>query len=355
MIGKTEREKLLKEYLEKMSILSCRFIVRERYEFKDTTEVSKDDFEYRYSRNPIYTETQVMRYLSYLSYADKGMLEKAALIYKSKKKIPHVVTNSYEIKKMVDLLVYLGCVCKRKYVDAGVTAGKPKEYLTLFFLTNLGIDIFRGCTESEAHIESNLIKRKDPEDVMRWLTTNNVMLKIETMCQGREVRFTRKVKMPDPWGRHAIYGCVEDDDMVAVFEPVMYHQITKDPVKAQKRAGFIKAYFEETRKGRKKILVFIIQDRTEIESVYQGYATVISDSDKVYVTHEALAYDNPGKDVNLAPFVRISSDAGKVPEVANPPFVLRDEKYTGKRDEEKRCIKEEINPVFDPESEAWII
>lgn len=337
-----------------MDVKSCRFVVKEGYRFYDTTPVKKADLEHRISRSFNPALTQVMRYLSYLSYADKKMLDEAARISAKNRELTYVVTAGHEIQDIIRDLVFRGLVCKRQYVNEEQTGGKSKAEQEVYFLTDKGINVFRSQTQSCACIEKELIKRQDPKTVMQWLTVGNVLLKVKKMCQGREVQFTQKVRLPDPWGRHAIYGNVEDENLVAVFEPILYKQVINNPDKATKRADFVRAYFNEIGNGRKKILVFVVQDHTDIDSIRSGYRDVISDSDKVFVTHENLIFNNPGKDKGIAPFIQIFNDSGKGMEVTNPPLVLRNGIYTGKPKEKKVYQNREVNPVYDPESGGCI-
>ncbi len=355
MIEKTEKERLLNEYLEMMDIRCCRFIAKEGYHFYDTTPIKKGDLDNRFSKSFNPSQTQVLRYLSYLSYADKKMLDEAARISAKNRELSYVVTAGHELRDMIEKLVFQGLVCKRQYVKDGQTGGRSKVDQEFYFLTDRGITLFKIRTESCESIEKNLIERKEPKAVMQWLTAGNVLLKVKEMCQGREVQFARKVKLPNPWGRHAIYGYVEDENMVAVFEPILYKQVTGNPDKAAKRADFVKAFFKEFGNGREKILVFVVQDRTDIDSIRSGYGDAISDSDRIFITHENLVYNNPGKDVGIAPFIRISKDSEEELEVANPPFVLRNEIYTGKPIEKTHYENRKVDPIYDPESGGVII
>ncbi len=325
-------EELTVKYLNLMKAEKCQYIVRDGFKMFDDEICDKGDFERRYSLIETFDQTiQVLRYETFLTFADMPLIYAMAASYSRKGLIPNVVTEKNHIDKMMRQLCSLGAVGKKRYVPVGEANGGESPLCT-YFLTANGIQLYKEKTWSEKFLEDSLIIKNEIE-VMQRLAANFVMLETEKMCAGREVSFCRCEKVETPKRRQIVYGTIEDDEMFVVFEPVFLRrnkfagEYKEFEDRFKKRPGFLKTFIDERGKDKRKILVFIVEDSSNLKDAYFRYHDVVADCDLVYATHEMLMRVRPGNENKTAPFLRVATnmkDAQKITiKAENPQFVLR--------------------------------
>jgi hypothetical protein len=325
-------EELTKEYIGIMKAEKCEYIVRDGYKMIDDEICDQGEFERRSSLiDPFDQTVQVLRYATMLTFADMPLMYKMASSYAKKDLIPNVVTEKNRIDKMMRQLCSIGAIGKKRYVPVGED-NTDESPLCTYFLTEHGIFLYKEKTWSEKFLEDRLIVKNEIE-VMQRLAANFIMLETERMCGGRKVEFCRCEKIENPKRRQIVYGTVEDDDMLAVFEPVFFRrnklsgEYEEFEQHVQKRPKFLKKFFEERAGDRRKILVFIVEDSSNLKDAYFMYHEVVSDCDLVFVTHEVLMKVKPGQSEKMAPFLKVAPNlqyAGKIDlKALNPPFVLK--------------------------------
>lgn len=325
-------EELTVRYLNLMKAEKCQYIVRDGYKMFDDEICDKGDFERRYSLIETFDQTiQVLRYETFLTFADMPLIYAMAASYARKGLIPNVVTDKNHIDKMMRQLCTLGAVGKKRYVPVGEDKGDASPLCT-YFLTANGIQLYKEKTWSEKFLEDCLIIKNEIE-VMQRLAANYIMLETEKMCAGREVSFCRCEKVETPKRRQIVYGTIEDEDMIVVFEPVFFRrnkyagEYKEFEDHFEKRPKFLKTFIDERGKDKRKILVFIVEDSSYLKDAYFKYNDCVVDCDLVYATHEMLMKVRPGKDEKTAPFLKVATsmeDAQKITiKAENPLFVLK--------------------------------
>lgn len=325
-------EELTVGYLDLMKAEKCEYIVRDGYKMINDEICDKGEFERRYSLTETFDQTvQLLRYATMLTFADMPLYYKMAESYAKKDLIPNIVTEKNRIDRMMRQLCNIGAIGKKRYVPVGED-NKGENPMCTYFLTEHGIKLFKETTWSEKFLEDTLIIKNEIE-VMQRLSANFIMLETEKMCGGRKVEFCRCEKIESPKRRQIVYGTIEDDDMFVVFEPVFFHRnkltarYEEFEEHLKKRPKFLRNFFEERAGDKRRILVFIVEDSSNLKDAYFTYSDVVADCGLVYVTHETLMKVRPGQKEKVAPFLRIApnqKDAQKIIlKAENPPFVLK--------------------------------